>query len=287
MTAAPLARRLRPGVACVLDAHNVDHRLLERQMSGDSARPPSPQQSAVVDRVRRLERSLDHHVDAVWACSEDDRQEFQAHNDLPVCTSPNGVDCRAKPFDPGPTKSEGREILFCGSLTYGPNSQGLIWFLKNIWPEIRRRVPKVLLTIVGRDGSAEQFQEHLVDSSISFVGEVLDLEPYYRRASLSVCPLLMGSGTRLKILEAMSFGVPVVSTRIGAEGIGAAGGQHLLLADTPADFAEAIDRLLTDATLYELVRLAARRLVEEHYDWDVIGESARRSLEEILRNKDN
>jgi glycosyltransferase involved in cell wall biosynthesis len=249
-------------------------------MSSNSA--PSARQEAELARLRQIERSLDQQVDSVWACSEEDRREFQVHNELPVFTVPNGVDTRSKPFDFSPAKRQSRELLFCGSLNYPPNWQGLRWFLREVWPAVRKDQPATRLTIVGSGVRQEQLGGELSRPNVSFAGEAPDVAPWYVRASVALCPLLTGSGTRLKILEAMSFGAPVVSTQIGAEGIEAVDGQHLLLADKPEAFAGAIARLHSDPVLYERIRQSARRLVEQRYDWDIIGQIASRALESTL-----
>jgi polysaccharide biosynthesis protein PslH len=277
MTAVPLARRVRPGLKFILDAHNVESRLLDRQMKNDSA--PSSRRNAGLARLRRIESRLDQDVDAIWACSNEDSREFQAFNKVPVITVPNGVDTHSKPFDCNPAKRQRRELLFCGSLSYPPNWQGLRWFLREAWPVVRNLDPGACLKIVGSGKIPTALEEVVIGPNITLVGEVLDLAPVYGGASVAICPLLTGSGTRLKILEAMSFGVPVVSTRIGAEGIDALDGRDFLLADKSDDFASSIRRLLSEPALYEMIQQSARRLVEQRYEWDIIGQLALAALD--------
>jgi glycosyltransferase involved in cell wall biosynthesis len=116
---------------------------------------------------------------------------------------------------------------------------------------------------------------------VDLVGQVDDVIPYYRRASVLVVPLKSGSGTRLKILEAMSLGNPVVSTCIGALGIDAVDGEHVHLADAPQRFAESVDSLLSNRDLYERTRRSARALVEQKYDWPVIGRTMNRAIAQL------
>jgi glycosyltransferase involved in cell wall biosynthesis len=117
---------------------------------------------------------------------------------------------------------------------------------------------------------------------VEVVGEVADVRPYARRAAAAVAPLRIGSGTRLKILEAMSQGLPVVSTRKGAEGIEASNGRHLFLADEPSDIADSVLRLLADEGLYRTFQQEGRRLVESRYDWDLVGDAAEAALHDTL-----
>ncbi len=116
-----------------------------------------------------------------------------------------------------------------------------------------------------------------------FEGIVPNVQPFYHRASVCIAPLLTGSGTRLKILEAMSFGNPVVSTIIGAEGIGYEKGKHLQVADMPELFASAITSLLQNNYRFNSQRVDARKLVEENYDWKVIGEKMNTSIHTLLK----
>jgi glycosyltransferase involved in cell wall biosynthesis len=113
---------------------------------------------------------------------------------------------------------------------------------------------------------------------VDLIGEVADVAPYYRRAGVFVCPLREGSGTRLKILESMALGNPVVSTRIGAEGIQAKPGRDLLIADAPEDFADAVVDLSTHPARFDRIRHHGRALVEARYDWDLIGDNAAESI---------
>jgi glycosyltransferase involved in cell wall biosynthesis len=109
------------------------------------------------------------------------------------------------------------------------------------------------------------------DPAVEIAGRVDDVAAYYHSSSVCIAPLLSGSGTRLKILEAMSFGNPVVSTSIGAEGIEAENGHHILLGDKPEEFAAQLHKLLPDKTIYNNIREAAATFVKENYDWPKLG----------------
>lgn len=283
MMAAPLVQRLSPGSLRILDAHNVDHRL-EPRLRALSAQPMT---SAALRRgeqaVEWHEQHLSRSVQAVWTCSEDDRRILAACNPLPIAVVPNGVDLAQRPYDPRPDKAATLEILFCGSLAYPPNIDGLLWFASEAWPLIVQRQPRARLTVIGRGGTPERFAALRATPGIDFVGEVADVTPYYARAGVFVCPLREGSGTRLKILEAMALGNPVVSTGIGAEGIQVRHEQDVLLADQPQAFAEQVLRLLQQPALFERLRIQGRALVERHYDWAVIGTQVATVLEQYPR----
>jgi len=272
MMAAPLVRRWGPQARLVLDAHNIDHKLI-------------PAAEVKAYRATRLaETHLAGAVDAFLACSETDRRELETLNrhEIAGYTIPNGVDTSQRPFDDNPLKAQSTTILFCGTLNYEPNRDGLLWLHANIWPLIRAQVPAARLMVVGRNGDLADYDTMKADGSVDFIGEVESVLPYSQTAGIAIVPLRHGSGTRLKILEAMSLGNPVVSTRIGAEGIEAVDGREILLADSPEAIAAGVVRLLRQPELFESQRRAARQLVEEKYDWRVIGRQLRRGLEEII-----
>jgi glycosyltransferase involved in cell wall biosynthesis len=162
-----------------------------------------------------------------------------------------------------------RLILFVGSMDYHANIRAAEWFVQQVWPRIETHYPDIDFAIVGRDPSADVRQ--LASDRVLVTGTVADIRPFYHRAVVVVAPLLVGGGTRLKILEAMAAGVPVVSTTVGAEGIEAENNIHLLLANTREQFAAAVERLLISEE--DRVRLlnAARNLVKERYDWAAVG----------------
>jgi glycosyltransferase involved in cell wall biosynthesis len=281
MTLAPLVRRLSPHSVRVLDAHNIDHRLAEQ---GCRAKPADKRLKREALRLRRVETSLVSEVDAVIACSDEDRDELVAMNAGKIrgFTVPNGVDTGNKPFDNSPDKRLLGTLLFCGSLDYEPNVDGLLWFHHEIWPLVKISNPEIRLRVIGRGAKTSPWRHDLQsDQQIDLIGEVDDVGPHYKCASMSIVPLRMGSGTRLKILEAMAFGTPVVSTAIGAEGIKGTSGVHLELADNPESFAAAVSRLLHTEFAYEHCRSEARKLVENCYDWRVSGEKLKNALDNL------
>ena len=266
-------RRLCPGVRCVLNAYDIETVLRERCFGGGDA--VSRMRLA---RVRRLESTLSRHVDEVWTCSAQDAAALRSMNgrQAPSMTVvPNGVDTRYWQFRPERNGAGVRQLVFVGTLDYRPNSDGIRWFVENVWPCLTG----LRLIVAGRNPTRELREWLARDGRIELRADVPDVRPLLGAGAISICPLHAGSGTRLKILEAMSAGVPVVSTTQGAEGIDVTPGEHLLLADDPRGFAAMIERLVGDAALYERIRIAARRLVEHRYSWDRIGQVARSRVE--------
>src|SRR5262249_50421747 len=200
---------------------------------------------------------------------------------LPVAVIPNGCDTGA--LRPLPDTAGGNGLLYVGTLGYPPNADAVLHFTQAILPLIRRRVPDAKLVVVGHRPPAAV--RRLADrGEIVLAGSVGDLLPYYKEAKVSIVPLRAGGGTRLKILEAMALGRPVVSTRIGCEGLEVSDGQHLLVADAPTDFADRVVQLLTDAQLCRRLCQNARALVESVYDWSVICHRLLRLYEELAQS---
>jgi glycosyltransferase involved in cell wall biosynthesis len=178
---------------------------------------------------------------------------------------PTGVD--TKYFAPRPASAQAsRRIVFTGSMDWLPNSDGVVYFCHEILPLIRRAEPDTTFTIVGR--SPTPAVRRLVENEgIEVTGRVEDVRPYLQNAAVYVVPLRIGGGTRLKIFEAMAAGRAVVSTTIGAEGLPTEHGRHLLLADTPRDFADAVITLLRDPATRSAIEAEGRALVTGRYDW--------------------
>jgi glycosyltransferase involved in cell wall biosynthesis len=178
----------------------------------------------------------------------------------------NGVDCAAlRPLPHG-----GAALLFAGVMDYPPNADAAVFFCRSIMPLVRPLIPDAKLLIVGHSPPS-QVRRLAGEPGVTVAGYVEDLIPWYSQAAVTVVPLRAGGGTRLKILESMALGRPVVSTTIGCEGLEVEHNRHILIADTPERFAGCVTRLLLDPALRDRIAAEARRLVEERYNWPAIG----------------
>jgi len=217
--------------------------------------------------LRRWEPRYAERFDRCITVSEVDRGLLMSANPrLQVDVVPNGVDTQI--YQPLLLEGVQPALLLIGNMSYAPCADGAIWFCNQILPHIRRELSEVEVWIVGISPPPGVIR--LGGDGVHVTGRVEDVVPYYRRSTVSVVPLRAGGGTRLKILEAMALGRPVVSTSIGCEGLDVADGRHLLIADDPRQFAEKTVRLLTDRALYQRVAAEARQLAVTRYDWDVI-----------------
>lgn len=230
--------------------------------------------------LKHWEPQYAKRFDQCVAVSPVDRNILLAHNpNLKIDVIPNGID--TKIFQPLPHKDPSNNLIFVGNMGYRPNIDAMIYFCNDILPLIRRSIPDVETWIVGIDPAEEVL--NLEGDHVYVTGRVEDVRPFYQQSDACVIPLRAGGGTRLKILESMALGRPVVSTSIGCEGIEAIHGKHILLADNPASFAESTIRLLTDKALSEKIANNARRLVETRYDWDIIVQSLIKTYTDVVK----
>jgi glycosyltransferase involved in cell wall biosynthesis len=258
----------------VLDEHNVEFDV-QRQMAGVGDLARRFHNSVNWPKLQREEVESWRSFDGVTFTSAPD--ELRAHAFVPSLRSaviPNAVDIRyfrSRPDDPSP---DGRTVLFFGAINYYPNVDGLLFFLREVWPRVAESHPKARLRIVGQHPTPEILA--CQGARIEVAGLVDDVRPRLASAAVVIVPLRVGGGTRFKVLEAMAMAKPVVSTTIGAEGIDATSGRNILIADTPQDFAAAVGRTLDDPGLGRQLGREGRALVEGGYSWDAVAQRLER-----------
>jgi len=166
-------------------------------------------------------------------------------------------------------------------LNYPPGSDAALYFCNEILPRIKRVMENVQVWIVGANPPLKV--KKLSENGVHVTGRVEDVVPYYKQSTACIVPLRAGGGTRLKILEAMALGRPVISTSIGCEGLDVVDGKHLLIADNPEQFAEKTVRVLMDRILYQRIVSEARQLVVDKYDWDTLAKDLLHIYDELRR----
>src|SRR5262245_5207623 len=215
-----------------------------------------------------------HHV--VTMSAEDAARLRRFLPDLPVTVSPVGVDCGVYRPMPPPDATR-RQLLFAGNFIHPPNGDAIRFLARDVLPRLD---PAVRLCIVGHGAPA------LPDARIDTVGPVPDMRPWLAGAAVVVAPVRFGTGMHGKIVEALAMGRPVVTTPLGAEGLGATDSRHLLVAEDGASFAAAVQRLLADPALAASIGTAGRALVESRFDWDIVARDHDAIYERVLRDHD-
>ena len=267
-------------VPSVLFTHNIEAEIFKRH--AEVAKGPLALLWASQHRkMRRFERDALEHFDAVIAVSTRDAAFFERdYGSTNVHTIATGVDldyfAHHRPAD-------STRVVFTGSMDWLANRDGIDFLLESVWSKVIERRPDAAMCVVGRDPPQALVRKAQQDGfDWQFTGFVDDVRPYVRDASVYVVPLRVGGGTRLKIYEAMAMGCPVISTAIGVEGLPLTPGEHYLLADTAAELAGAIERLLGDSDLRVRLSLAARRYVEEHCSFRAVAGQFERICQTVL-----
>ncbi len=229
---------------------------------------------------QRYERVLSPKFDVVTCTSEVDAAVFEGYcAEDTVKVIPNGVDVTH--FSPDHASENAAHLIYIGSMDWYPNEDAAIFFAEEILPQIQKDVPDAKFTIVG--GNPSERVQRLTDmEGVVVTGRVPEIKPYFSEATVFVVPLRIGSGTRLKILEALAMGKAVVSTTVGAEGLALRDGEEILIADEPDTFANAVTRLLTDRELRQKIGTNGRARVEKDYDWRSIAERLHSVYESLL-----
>jgi sugar transferase (PEP-CTERM/EpsH1 system associated) len=266
------------GAWVVLDEHNVEYRISQRL-----AGTPGGVRDALVRLyaarewrcVRAFEQRAVRRADLTLAVSDDDAGALQSlapERADAIETLPIGVDLEY--FAPIARDASSKTLLSIGTMYWPPNVDAALYFYETIFPIIRRREPSARLCLVGARPVAS-IQALATDSAVTVTGSVPDVRPYGVDCGVFIVPLRSGSGMRVKILNALAMGLPVVSTRVGAEGIEVTDGEELLLADTSEAFAEAVLRVLGDPVLAARLGAHGRQRMEAEYGWAAIGERLR------------
>ena len=266
---APYAAALPP-IMRVVDVDNLLARMLYEEYMAENNLVRRIRRYLAFIKLQRYERALFSQFDLALVTSLQDRQNLMGYVPLEssqIGVVPNGVDLDSYHFRSD--SSEGSLLAYTGALTYFANFDAMQYFLEDIFPTILAQVPDTRLEITGSTMGVDLESLPNFDQ-VTFTGYVDDIREILKRARLCIVPLRKGAGTRLKILEAMAAGVPVVSTSKGAEGLEVEHEVHLLVADHPQAFARETVRLLNDQTLRNQLARNARQLVEEKYDWTMI-----------------
>jgi glycosyltransferase involved in cell wall biosynthesis len=266
-SAVLLPARLEP--ASVMFTHNLEAEILERH-----AAVATGWRKLVWAREARkmnaFERKTLRRFDSVVAVSERDEIALTKRYGLPVVRRiETGIDLEFHTYQP--PRAEGKVAVFAGAMDSRSNIDGIEFLLRAVWPRVHAVRPEARMLIAGRNPPPALVAEAAASGmNWDFTGSVADIRPHLHEGDISLIPLRVGSGTRLKAFEAIASGLPVVSTTLGVEGLGLESGKHYLAADTETDFADAILALLGDAPRRVAMAETGRALLEARYSWATI-----------------
>lgn len=251
----------------VLDMHNIESHLLDRFAAIERSLGKRWYARLTARKLARYELEITKRFSRILVCSNDDKTRLEELGvTCRVEIVPNGVDISY--FQREESVSRNNSIVFVGSMDYHANVSAMKFFVEKVFPLIRRDLPKAELLIVGKNPTTEVL--NMVGDGIVVTGSVPDVRPFMNSASVVIAPLLVGGGTRLKILEAMSMSCAIVSTRIGCEGLDVRSGHDIEIADSPQEFASKVLTLLRTPALAERQGENARQTVTLKYAWPAV-----------------
>jgi glycosyltransferase involved in cell wall biosynthesis len=271
-----------PSVPVVLFSHNVEHILWKRLADNEKL----PWRRAILEmewrKMRSSERSACAQSRLVVAVSPVDAASLsQNAPGAQIRSMPTGVDTAY--FRANGTPEAPAHLVFSGAMDWYPNEDAMLFFMNDVLPLVRREIPEVTVTVVGRNPSA-RFRAAGETAGVRITGTVEDVRSFIDEGALYVVPLRIGGGTRLKIFEALSMGKTVVSTSIGAEGLPLVPERHYVRADGAEDFSRAVVSLLRDPARRKLLGETGRDFVQAHYSWQEVARTFETHCEEALRS---
>ena len=277
----PMARRRDSRrVPVLLFEHNVEYLIWQRLANLERSGWKRALFEMEWRKVRACETEAVRRAALTVAVSDDDRQRLaELSPESRIVSIPTGVDTAY--FAPRDGGDRPARLVFSGSMDWHPNEDAVCYFVESILPRIRAEFPNVSFTVIGRNPSA-RVRELASQPGVAVTGTLDDVRPSIAEGSVYVVPLRAGSGTRIKIFEALAMGKAVVSTTVGAEGLALESGRHFLAADTPHDFAHAVIRLLRDPARRHALGCAGRGLVEANYSWATVARQFEARCEEVI-----
>ncbi len=256
-----------PAVRKIISSHQSLAALRYADLPQMGFRPAEMREWRRAQRRRRYELELFRSVDRILVFNREERFLLLSRApDLHVNVVPCSVD--AGYFHPPQHPVSERILLFTGNYIDDSNRDAVLWFAREVWPKLKRRYPDLRFQVVGPEPSAQMRELARTGSGIEVTGEVDDVRPYLNHARVYVCPVRKGLGMRMKILEAMASGIPVVATTLAAKGIPAQVGENCFLADDPGIMINCIDLLLNDTPLCAAIARRARDMVVERFTWE-------------------
>lgn len=248
-----------------LRAHNIEHEIWERNALQEKSLLKRIYLRILARRIRSFEINVLNHYDLLIPITERDAKQFTIFgNKKPSLVIPAGYDTSR--LQPQPEKINFPSVFFIGTLDWFPNQEGLVWFVNKVWPKLREKHPGLMCHVAGRNAPEWIVSLFEKTPNVNYLGEIDDAYAFINENAVMIAPLFSGSGMRVKIIEGMALGKTIVTTTIGAEGIGVLPGHNVLIEDDEHEFATRIDELLNNRQLFDSIGRNAIKFVKENYD---------------------
>jgi len=255
--------RTHSAAKVVIRAHNIEHEIWRRVALNETNPLKRWYYFNLANRIVKFEKRMLMLSDALLPITDRDKKAFLEYGYCgPMQTAPVGVDTIIKDT---PVTHQ-RAVMFLGALDWAPNQEGLIWFAERVWPRVLEQNPYVIFHVAGRNAPVWMQKKLAMVRNVLFHGEIEKSSEFLEIADIMVAPILSGSGMRVKIIEAMSYGKVVVTTTIGAEGIPVVSGEHLIIADNPLLFAQHILDLFAQPQKLEMLSKNAVNFIQQTFD---------------------
>ncbi len=260
----------KTNIPIILNHHNIESQMMQRR--AENAKPPlSYFLKSQAKKLRKLEDKVCKNIALNVTCSEFDAKILDGREATKTTSIPNGVDLKYFSRTSSYVSKDTANLIFVGGLEWYPNKAAMLFFADHIWPTLREEVDHATMTVVGR-GRVNALNR-LADDDERFrvTGFVDDILPLMESADIYVCPIVDGGGTKLKVLDALAMGIPIVAHPIACEGIDVIDGKHVIFAESAKDFTAKIVLLNRNEALREELSVNGRKLIEEKYSYEVVG----------------
>lgn len=259
--------RMHSDAKIVMRSHNLEYIIWERLSKQTGSVAKKTYLKLLARQLKKYELDVLNQIDGIAAISKRDAEDFRKLGcKQPIEIIPFGLDLNK--YEPADNPKTSLDLFHLGSMDWSPNIEGLDWFLNKIWPVIQSKTPEANFYLAGRDMPERFFESSLPNMVV--VGEVEDAMKFIKSKSLMIVPLLSGGGIRVKIIEGMALGKAIISTSVGAEGIHYTHKKDIWIADTPTEFAEAVDYFKNNPDKINEFGKNARNLVEIEYANEII-----------------
>ncbi len=247
-------------------SHNIEHEIWERAAVNESNSFKKIYKSNLALRIRKFKLKYLNDYDFLIPITARDAKLYEElGNTLPIHVTPTGIDSNNPFLSVDNSKSDFPGIFHIGALDWIPNQEGLTWFIDNVWKKFKIKYPEYSFALAGRNAPTS-FEKYLNNNNVNYIGEVDDAAKFINSGSIMIVPLLSGSGMRIKIIEGMAAGKTIITTSIGTEGINTSNEENILIANTPDEFLNQLEKICKNPDLHNKIASNARKFVIENYD---------------------